>query len=280
MGSLLKVLIVGSPTLDYILFNSGTEIRRYGGPGIYDVLASYYLGDNIIPYIVGVVGRETFPTLKIISDYGGVWSGVFYPYNDGLVFRHYYKNMERYTILVGSYSVTPIDLVISEIRRINPDIVIISPVHGEIAPQLPSILYSSSSSPCVFLDIQGFHRVRITDSLLRNPAAFIHASEDEIEGLYNVVDSIIIETNSAGPIHLVSRTDRVFASKALGELKDPTGAGDVFTFLYAVSYCNDYDVNKAVSWANNMTFKILPSLNDLVKRLSSSTVLMERRQHG
>jgi len=264
--------VVGGPTLDIIVVG-GEKTVRYGGPSIYASAVASLLDLGVEVYVLGVVGWRTLDSLRVIGELGGLWSGMYFPWVEGLVFEHVYRGVNRLSSMIGSTTTLPSSRILQALEEIRPDIVILSPVYGEIALETPSLLYHNYDR-CVFLDIQGVQRIGLAKGLLSIVASFIHASDTEAEEIYNIVMSRILETSGYGPIRLIHGSNREMIGHAVGELEDPTGAGDVFTLLFAYSFCRNGNIVESVEWASRTTYNALPAINDLVKNLSMDSHIL------
>ncbi len=265
----LRVLVVGGPTLDIVVVDRERTVR-YGGPGIYVSAAASVLGLDLEVYVLGVVGWRTLGSLRVIGELGGLWIGTYFPWVEGLVFEHVYRGVNRVSSMIGTATALPSSTIFNAIEKIRPDIVVLSPVYGEVTIGTPSLLYHNYDE-CIFFDIQGLQRRGLARGLPPIVSSFIHASDKEAEDIYNIVKSHILETSGYGPIRLVHENSVEVIGHAVGELNDPTGAGDVFTFLFAYRFCRDYSVVESVEWASRITYNVLPTINDLVKNLSSDS---------
>lgn len=263
----LRVLVVGGPTLDIVVVG-GERTVRYGGPGTYVSAAASVLGLDIEVYILGEVGWRTLGSLRVIGELDGLWTGMYFPWVEGLIFEHVYRGINRISSMIGTTTTLPSPLILKTLEKIRPDVVILSPVYGEITIETPSLLYHNYNE-CIFFDIQGLHRRGLARGLPPIVASFIHASDREAEGIYGIVKSHILETSGYGPIRLINGDSVEVVGHAVGELSDPTGAGDVFTFLFAYRFCSDYSIVESVEWASRITYNVLPTINDLVKNLST-----------
>ena len=262
----LKVLVIGGPTLDIIAVG-GERTVRYGGPSIYASATASLVGLDLDVYALGVVGWRTVESLRVIRELGGLWRGMYFSWVEGLVFEHVYRGVNRLSSMIGTTTALTPSRILQVVNEIRPDMVILSPVYGEVVPEVPSLLYHNYDK-CVFLDIQGIQRIGIASGLLPVVASFIHASDSEAEEIYSTIKSRILETSGYGPIRLIYGSDVYVIGHAVGELEDPTGAGDVFTLLYAYRFCRGSDIVESVEWASRITYDMLPAINDLVKNLS------------
>jgi len=265
--------VVGGPTLDIIVVG-GERTVRYGGPSIYASATASLIGLDLDIYVLGVVGWRTVESLRVIRELGGLWRGIYFPWVEGLVFKHVYRGVNRLSSMIGTTTTLAPSRILQVVNEIRPDIVILSPVYGEVALEVPSLLYYNYDK-CVFLDIQGIQRKGIASGLLSIVASFIHASDSEAEEIYGTIKSRILETSGYGPIRLIYRGDVNVIGHAVGELEDPTGAGDVFTLLYAYRFCSSSDIVESVEWASRITYSVLPAINDLVKNLSMDSHSLE-----
>jgi len=232
-------LIIGGYTYDVVV--SG-NVHRFGvgGPPHYAGLAAQRMGDDYA--VLSPVGMDFDPSMATGP------SIVFLDMDSrrrNLRFTNIYSGDERrQEVDGGGYS---LDLVFAKrvASIVSPGFVIVSPVLGEVPPQVPKAL--SSVFPVV-LDLQGYARRvdggRVVtgfdmDGLGGVRFAVVKASVEDVEdppwqlGL----DADVFLYTSGGDDFLICFGDEVYrASPQRVDAVDPTGVGDYFLYVFSHYY--------------------------------------------
>jgi hypothetical protein len=261
-----KILIVGSPTLDYI-----NGKLRAGGPGLYGGLAAKALGCEV--YVLGPLGVEDIGVVRVFEYLNIKFLGPLMP-GCGPRFKHvYYKNKRVSTLLCK-----PSPLSYSHFKIVNDqnfDALVLSPVHCEILPSLISWIYSNLSLSPTIIDLQGF--IRCYDGLWRSVLqvfkTFYHVSADDLKEPLEVKRGIIGYTLGPEGGYIIEDERIVsYLPKVSKEFEDPTGAGDIFSTTFICNYLKYKDYVYAFKEAANLTERILPLVNKVITKYSTSSL--------
>ena len=225
---MVRVLIVSPASTDIVLTGRTARVRP-GGPALYAGAAASLMGHEAYAY--GGWGYENDCTVKAEEMAGVVRLGERSA-GGGAVFVLDYRGGERRVVLAGRPPSVCAG-VLAAYRRVDPDLVLVSPLYGDVCPGILPMLRAGA---LVAVDVQGYHRAGMKGQLLPGSADVIHGSGEEARGLHRSAAPIIVETNGYGPVALSLRGVRVTVlERPPGpRLRDPTGAGDVFTLLLAI----------------------------------------------
>ena len=240
-----RVLVVSPPALDI----EGGRARP-GGPGVYAGGALALLGHRVAA--VGPVGYCTLPVASFESLVGVERLG--YP-----VVGPGYVNELVYT--GGGRIVRPLSRVPafdpSMVARASQDYwdaIIVSPLWGEDPGALLGLLHSSTR--LLVVDVQGYARAGVEPWLLYRGIQILHAGDGEPWEPGSA--SIVVATGGPGPVRVYwrGRLEGVYRPRPW-RLRDPTGAGDVFTALLLDAILSGDTLEEAVGWALDMVGPVL-----------------------
>ncbi|MCE4625404.1 MAG: hypothetical protein F7C35_06025 [Desulfurococcales archaeon] len=260
------LLVVSAPTVD-VKIVGGRLIREVGGPALYAGAAASLLGWEV--YAVGPIGHVTLETVHV-EGILGIRRICCKTSSQGFQFELVYKADKRSVSLLSKGPPLGEDDVLEHIYTIRPDAVLVSPVYSEIPPQLPTTIYQRI--PCTALDVQGYHRSGLKSALPAGSAAIVHGSPGELEGLRGDEARLMVETSGYGPLRVLARGRTVFRLRRPrgGLLEDPTGAGDVFTFILMTLICRGWGLVEAVEEASALVFELLPRVHEAIRSVRVS----------
>ena len=262
-----SILIIGAPTIDDI---DGRKI--VGGPGLYGGLAASLLGCKV--YVLGPLGSEDLSPLVIykkldINYLGPIKSGCSY------TFRHEYSFIEkrrRSKIICKSSSLSVGDF--KKLNNIDIDIILVSPVHCEISPDLIKWLYMQSSSKTFLVDLQGVIRCFkdrwITFFTLTG--GIYHLSSDDTDKV-PPLRGVTSYTHGLEGGWVFIGEDRILKlPKPSAIVLDPTGAGDVFFTLFACLYVKSKSLRSSFLKSAELTPLLLSKIKIKVFNISKEVL--------
>jgi len=240
----MKVLVVGSLTVDEIHIG-GRSIKQMGGGACYSSIASARMGCTTV--VQTIIGRD-FPKewLKTLEE-----ESIEVVYEEGessTAFINIYRDDMRIQYL-NSFSG-----VISNIPTVSFDVSHITPVFHEVPL---SILERVSSRVCS-VDVQGYvrradHEGRIygvkwkPDKKYLKEIDILHFSDDE-QPYLDLQDPLLLEnvrvicfTHGADGASILTSGERYTVPSYPTKHVDPTGAGDVFSVVFAIAVAEGYD---------------------------------------
>ncbi len=248
-----KVLVVSPPTIDLI---DGEP--RPGGPGLYAGLSFSMLRAR--PILIGPVGVETLETAWAERRLG--LERIGYPtVEPGAVFKLSYQGPER--IVKAIHRPPPIDhvKVLEALSREFWDAVLLSPLSGEETGHLLALLWQHAR--LVVVDAQGYHRSGLKKVLnARGLYQVVHASGPEAAGLG--AWGLLVETNGMGEIRLSSPWISGVINPVGPRLRDPTGAGDIFTATLTLGLLRGATPLEAVREAAAIVPELLPRIQEAI----------------
>lgn len=248
-----NALIVSPPTIDIVAIGD-LLVMRPGGPGLYAGFSLKIMGCEVS--LLGPIGDETLKTIKMERELGlsRLWLPAPGP---GFVFRLEYRDGGRRTLFTGKREVLDPQVVLSAIRILDPDILVISPIYGELSPS-DAVVACSAVAHCA-VDVQGFVRAGL-EAPQRVP--ILHASNDDMryEDVKRMRSQIIYYTRGSGPISALIGGKEIDISVPPVRLPDPTGAGDIFTAIAIYLIREGEDPLSAAEIAATMIPRVLEAL--------------------
>lgn len=265
----MDVFLLGHLVVDVIV-TGGSLRRNMGGTVTYGSFAA--IKHRAKPYIVSKIGLD-FPDeyLMLLSRNGVDISHVQVSRSMPTTkFKHMYENDERISYLLSRCE----DILLSDIplEKIRGQAVVIGALVGEIPPD--AVQEVTEKAALTVSDLQGYLRkidekrriklVPTPEARLIIPLSDItHAEVSEARALYGDADPrklaeklvkdgagiSLVTMGSAGAY--VATSQKVYyipAAKSSGVV-DRTGAGDVFTTVFAIEYMNSGDVREAAAYA-------------------------------
>ncbi|AEH23732.1 PfkB family carbohydrate kinase [Pyrococcus yayanosii] len=151
-----------------------------------------------------------------------------------------------------------------ELVGVKGDLIILNPVAGEIAPRQVAFFDNPS------LDVQGFIRgfengrvvLRETDGSFLSAARVVHASVEEFRVLKNIsLPEVLLVTNGASEGFAVVRGRKYIIKPYRVDVRDTTGAGDVFLAFFSYLYTR-LPFTEALDGALRMTAEFLKGRDD------------------
>lgn len=257
MGGGCRALIVSPPTIDIIALDGSTVVRP-GGPGLYAGYALKHAGCEVS--LLGPAGSETLMTARVERELGLERIGYMTPLA-GFIFRLEYKGGKRRVSFSGDRSAVDPQILRSALRREDPDLLVLSPIFGELSPS-DAVAACVEISHCA-VDAQGFVRGGLE---VPSGVPLLHASDDDIS--YDEVRKhrakVIYYTRGDGPVSVIVDGKEFLIAGPGERLEDPTGAGDVFTALVAHFTKEGEDPSSAAIRAMGETVKVLEALRGLI----------------
>lgn len=251
-----RALVISPPTLDMVVFGGRFKLR-VGGPGLYGGLAFKMMGCDV--GLVGPVGYETLRTTWVEGKLGLHRIGYVSP-GEGFLFTLTYANMgsRRFTSFSGRVQALDPTVVLGTLRDYNPQLVLISPVYGEISEGLAS--YICGNVVYCALDLQGFTRVNYV--LRGSRFRVVHVSDDDMdyEEVRGLKASVIYYTRGIRSVSVVLEGVEHRVDGPTVIVEDPTGAGDVFTAITLYNLYRGFDPVEAARVAVKLTSRILSDI--------------------
>ncbi len=264
----LRGLVVGHLVLDYVV-RGGVVRRALGGTAAYSGVAARRYGAEVA--LVSKVGPD-FPEeyLLFLARSGLDLTHVRLAKLRSTSFKLVYEDGERRLYLVSRCDpITPDDLP----SRLDYDFVHVGPVAGEVPLESLRALREGCAG-LISLDLQGYVRAlegglvtyrRSADALEAvRYADIVHGDEREVaalaepgQGLSDLASSllelgvkVLLITMGESGSYVVSRDARLYVPAAEPRrVADPTGAGDVYTAIFAAHYAATQDVEESAAMA-------------------------------
>jgi sugar/nucleoside kinase (ribokinase family) len=211
-------------------------------------------------YAVGPWGWETVDTTAVERDVGVERLG-YQAAGRGAVFRHVYGPRGRVSEILGRPEGFRVEEVLRAVDEVRPDAVLISPVTGEEAGHAAALLAQRSDVRCVALDVQGYVRGYGGSWPGLLPGArtlLVHMSSDD-EGAGEALRwvagrHLLVYTRGAGPVTIAGPGGLSASLPGPSKIvRDPTGAGDIFTAIALAEWCSGAPVEEAVARALEKT---------------------------
>ena len=271
------LVVVSPPTLDLIRVG-GRVYTKPGGPALYGGFGARLVGVGVVS--VGPVGYLTLESARAEALLG-VSRGGYGTSSPGFVFSHEYESgYRRSTVLHRGPAMDP-QRVIDVVDSARPDMALLSPIYGEEWGLLAEALRQMVD--CMALDLQGYVRAGLGDRFLgvvRGRYTLLHASDEDIgPGLLSRLHSngYIVYTAGTGPIRVIYGRGSIDVTVGGPKrvVKDPTGAGDVFTALALYRFCSTWDIEEAVKYSVEKTPEVLEAVNTEL-----SKILEHEKSHG
>lgn len=265
----MDIYLLGHLTIDMVV--EGDRMRRsLGGTVTFGSLASLRHGAR--PHIISKVGTD-FPDEYLMFlarnsiDISGVAISRFLPTTK---FKLVYRGSgERDLYLLSRCE----DILSGDVPlgRIKGGIVVIGSLMGEIPPSV--VQEVSEVASLVVTDIQGYVRRQLSDKrivLTSSPEArlvislsdIVHAEVSEAKAIYGNLDpqdlakkivnegaGISLVTLGADGAYIATKQKAFFVPSIPTRVVDRTGAGDVFTTVFAIEYQRTGDVREASAYA-------------------------------
>jgi len=251
-----QILILGSLTLDFI-----EGVTRAGGPGLYGGIVASLLGCKAL--VLGPLGCEDQRILATLKKFSIDYLG---PVTVGCGYRFVHKylgNGRRFSKVICR----PRPLSFSDFRNLNRrlDGILISPVGCEIPPWIVEWVYNNLSFDALFLDAQGLIRCYgdLWRILLPTLNAFYHVSDDDLDVFEPMKRGVVCFTRGVrGGVVFLEGKPSLKLPPPRRLVKDPTGAGDVFTTIALCSYLEGYSISEAFEIASREVEKYLPLVRE------------------
>lgn len=259
-SSRCTALIIAPPTIDII---AGTP--RPGGPALFSGHALRLHGVEPLAFYPHPPGIYT--ALSAERRVGVKRLGAARAECRGPVFIHEYQRggKRKTRLLEPPCPVDPAE-ALSYAEHSSPDFVLLSPLYGE-EPGMAAELLGHKYR--VYLDLQGYARAGLEPP--RAPIAAAHASSDDMSldeaaAASRRLGWLLYTTGESGGVILYRGNQVASLPKPIDKVRDPTGAGDVFTALtaYAVE-CRGLDILEAARWASQSVALALKSLGDALR---------------
>lgn len=265
----MDVFLLGHLVVDVIVIGGNLK-RNLGGTVAYGSFAA--IKHRARPHIVSKIGLD-FPDeyLMFLSrsriDISYVQISRSMPTTR---FKHVYENEERVSYLLSRCE----DILLSDIplEKIKGSAVIIGALVGEIPPD--AVQEIAERAALTVSDLQGYvrkvdekRRIVLTSTpearLIVPLSDIVHAEVNEAKALYGdsdprrlaeklVKDGAGVSLVTMGSLgSYVATSQKVYyvpAAKS-AEVVDRTGAGDVFTTVFALEYMDSGDVKEAAAYA-------------------------------
>jgi sugar/nucleoside kinase (ribokinase family) len=265
----VDIYLLGHLTIDIVV--EGEKVRRsLGGTVTFGSLAA--LKHGIRPHIVSKVGTD-FPDEYMMFlgkhniDLSGVGISRYLPTTKfKLVYR---SSGDRDLYLLARCE----DILSGDVPlgKIKGNIAVIGPLVGEIPPSV--VQEVSEVASLIVTDLQGYVRKQLGDKrivLSSSPEArlvvslsdIVHAEVAEARTIYGNLEplelakklvedgaGISLVTLGADGAYVATRQRAFFVPSIPTRVVDRTGAGDVFTTVFAVEYQRSGDIREASAYA-------------------------------
>ncbi|BAA79123.2 hypothetical protein APE_0211.1 [Aeropyrum pernix K1] len=257
--AICRVLIVSPPTVDVVEIG-GSIVRRPGGPALYAGYAAGKLGCRA--YAVGPVGYTTLDT-AVVERRLGVERLGYRVVGEGYVYRHKYKaGGQRVSTLIGRPEPLDPARVLRVLSAGAYNVVLISPLHGEDDGGLASYIHNNFSA-ITAVDLQGYYRGYA--SVWTPPTARIGSlahisSDDASDPPREPMANIIVYTRGEAGGEVLSPSGSLTIPPPPKLVEDPTGAGDIFTMVFAIMLFRGAPPGPAAEEAAAKTPEILESI--------------------
>ena len=253
------VLVASPPTMDYMVYEDSV-VPRPGGPALYSSFGASMVGWRV--YAVGPWGWETMATTRVEWELGVERLG-YQAAGRGAVFRHVYMGNRRFSEILGRPEGFRVDELLRAIDEVKPDAILLSPITGEESGYVAELLAHRTDVKCVGLDVQGYVRGfgGVWEAFIPEGRSYlVHISSDDTgeEGVWRAVGlmgsrGVLVYTRGPGPVSLIIGGSELRLPGPARQVKDPTGAGDIFTTITLASYCESGDIVYAVKRALELT---------------------------
>ena len=265
----MDLLLVGYLVVDVIV-TRGTLRRRLGGTAAYGSFAA--LKHRVRPHVVSKIGLD-FPDeyLMFLSRSGVDISHVQVSRSMPTTkFKHVYEGEERISYLLSRCE----DILLGDIplEKVKGNPVIVGALVGEVPPDVVQEI--AERAAMVVTDIQGYVR-RVDEKrriyLTATPEAklviplsdIVHAEVSEAKAVYGDAEPAqlaekmvkdgagisLVTLGSLGAYVATSQKTYYVPAAEASAIIDRTGAGDVFTTVFAIEYMNTGDVREAAAYA-------------------------------
>ncbi len=260
-------MIIGAPTIDDI-----NGRKAIGGPGLYGGLAAISLGCKA--HVLGPLGSEDPSPMiiykKLNIDYlGPIKSGCTY------TFKHRYiaiKKRRKSEIVCRSSSLSVDDL--KKLDDIDIDIILVSPVHCEISPNLIKWLYIQNPTKIFLIDLQGVIRCFGDNwvSFFTSMGGVYHVSSDDINEAPPLKGVVSYTHGLEGGWVFVNKGEMFRLPRPDKIIEDPTGAGDIFFVLFACLYAKSKSLRSSFLRSAELTPFLLSKIKMKVLNVSKGVL--------
>ena len=251
-----RALIIASPTIDLV----GGEIRP-GGPGLYAGYALASIGYTV--FLHGPLGWLTGIVEHVESRLGLHRVGFPAPWSMGAVFRLEETPGGKRATVLSMPPAFDLQAVLDTVAELAPDLVILSPVYGE-----DCILASTIYAGMLVVDLQGYSRAGL-DCPVRGAIVHLSAEDYGFSSIPHCSPRILVYTLGVRGALVVDGCRWFSIPGPENVLEDSTGAGDVYTALFAHYYmATGGDALEAAMKARSLTPLILDDAHRTIGMLS------------
>ena len=243
----MRALVIAAPTVDLL----GGRARP-GGPGLYAGTAAARAGCEA--HALGPAGQEDVAGAAKAHGALGVRLHSVQSPGPSYTFEIRYTPSGRVMGLAGRPGMACLGehQVIPLIEEVDPDVVIVAPVHGEAPPGLLPLIRHAARDALVALDPQGYSRVYGASwphAIPRGSYDLLHYSTDDPQPP-KAPPGLVLLTDGARPgVVLLDGSPIARIPEPPRVLDDPTGAGDAFTALTACCTASTWDPTECAARA-------------------------------
>ncbi|PSN98154.1 hypothetical protein B9Q11_02820 [Candidatus Marsarchaeota G2 archaeon ECH_B_SAG-F08] len=247
-------------TIDIVCLNGIAKIQ-IGGPAYYASLALNFMGEKSTLYTAIGKGIQKKKLKMLQRTNINLENIAFIDELPTPLFIHICWDDKRKSYI---YNETKLDEYYQNVK-INEKDIYVSFTFREVKED---ILYKLTQNKNCFLDMQGFLRYRNRYGLIKHKEPsialdnfrYIKVSEEEIPNLKNLLQRAfscsveeVIVTRGARGVHVYSRKGIVYKLDLLNKnnnMRDPTGAGDVFGAIYFATRTNGASIPESIMKAS------------------------------